>query len=928
VTEFRLLGPVQAVADGAVVPLGGPKQRAVLTELLLHGGGVVPRERLVDAVWGEEPPESAKTSLQVYVHGLRRAIGVDRIETHGDGYRLRLEPEELDLARFERLVAAGEQALGRDRPAEAAEDLEAAVRLWQGPPLADLADQPVARAAVPRLEELRLRAVELLIDARLALGEHEALLPELESLVAQHQFHERLREQHILALYRAGRQKAALDAYRAARRVLVDELGVEPGPALQELERAILRQDEDLLAPPAERARQLRLPRAATSLVGRRLEVVAVAALLRRDDVRLLTLTGVGGTGKTRLALAVAEELGSELRDGAAFVDLSTIRAGDAMLPAIAHALETGEAAEPLSVLRDRSLLLVLDNLEQIDDATGAILSLLDAAPRVRILATSRMPLRLSAEREYHVPPLPVPGNAASFEELVANDAVRLFASRAQAVDPEFALTDANVGHVASVCRRLDGLPLAIELAAARTRVLPPAAIESRLARALELLVAGARDRPARQQTLRATLDWSYDLLTLGERQLLADVSVFAGGWTLADADAVIGRDTSLDLEGLIESGLVRRRGTPDEPRFVLLETIREYAAEKLGEAPELHRAHALHVTEFAERAWADIRAGGEAEAAGHETLGREHDNVLAAVDWADATGDFELELRIAAAARWYWLVRGHLHEGRRVFERLLTRTEGSLALHAQSLVLGATFPWRLGEVAEAKHQWEKALTLFRELGDDENVARSIAELGAVAVSEDDLDRAVALYEEAAALFEVLGQTVRLAIALANLAAIAAQRDDPVSALAYGERAIALQRELGDQDGISVSLANIARVRLAVGDETGAGRDLHEALSIGKQLKYRMVLAHALGAAGEIAVRAGDAARATRLVGAAQQAFAELGVPVPLEEAEDHARTLARVAVTTEPDHVDALLREGAAISFDDAVDDALAVTA
>jgi predicted ATPase/DNA-binding SARP family transcriptional activator len=928
VTEFRLLGPVQAVADGAVLPLGGPKQRAVLTELLLHGGGVVPRDRLVDAVWGEEPPESAKTSLQVYVHGLRRAIGVDRIETHGDGYRLRLEPEELDLSRFERLVAAGEQALSGGRPAEAAEDLAAAVRLWQGPPLADLADQPVARTAVPRLEELRLRAVELLTDARLALGEHEALLAELESLVAQHPFHERLREQQILALYRSGRQKEALDAYRAARRVLVDELGVEPGPALQELERAILRQDEDLLAPPAERPRQLRLPRAATSLVGRRLEVAAVAALLRRDDVRLLTLTGVGGTGKTRLALAVAEELGRELRDGAAFVDLSTIRTGDAVLPAVAYALELGDAGDPLSALGDRSLLLVLDNLEQLDDPAGPILSLLDAGPRIRVLATSRVPLRVSAEREYQVPPLPVPVTAASFEELVANDAVRLFASRAQAVEPEFALTDANVAHVSAVCRRLDGLPLAIELAAARSRVLPPAAIESRLARALELLVAGTRDRPARQQTLRATLDWSYDLLTLGERQLLADVSVFAGGWTLADADAVIGRDTSLDLEGLIESGLVRRRGTPDEPRFVLLETIREYAAEKLGNAPELRSAHALHFAEFAERAWADILAGGEAEAAGYELLGREHDNVLAAADAADATGDFELELRVATAARWYWLVRGHLHDGHRVFERLRINTQGSPALHAESLVIGAAFPWRLGDVTEAKRQLEEALLVFRELGDDDNIARSIAELGGVAVSEEDLDGAVALYEEAAVLFERLGRTVRQAVVLANLAAIAAQRDDPTSALAYGERAIASQREIQDKDGLSVSLANISRVRLAVGDDAGAGRDLHEALSIGKQLKYRMVLAHALGAAGEIAVRAGEADRATRLIGAARQAFAELGMPVPVEEADDHARTLSQVATTTQPERVDALLAEGARISFDAAVDDALAVTA
>ncbi len=471
VTEFRLLGPVQALAGGEPVPLGGPKQRAVLAELLLHPGGVVTRERLVDAVWGEEPPESAKTSLQVYVHGLRRAVGADRIETHGDGYRVRVDPEELDLSRFERLVAGAERALAEGRPGQAEADLAAASGLWHGPALADLTDQPVARTAAGRLEELRLRAIELRNDARLALGEHGALLPELDALVAEHPFRERLREQQILALYRAGRQADALEAYRTARAALVDELGVEPGPALQELERAILRQDAALAAAAPTPGRRARLPVPANPLIGRRLEVAAVEALLRNDAGRLVTLTGVGGTGKTRLALAVAEALASELRDGAVFVDLSAIRSGELVLPTVAQALELGDTEDVPTALRDRSLLLVLDNLEQLDDAAGPVRALLEAAPRLRVLATSRTPLRISAEREYPVPPLPVPATGG-FEALVANDAVRLFAIRAQSVDPEFALTDSNVDDVARICRRLDGLPLAIELAAARSKVL------------------------------------------------------------------------------------------------------------------------------------------------------------------------------------------------------------------------------------------------------------------------------------------------------------------------------------------------------------------------------------------------------------------------------------------------------------------------
>ena len=926
-TEFRVLGPVQAVADGVSLPLGGPKQRAVLAELLLHGGGVVTHARLVDAVWGDEPPDSAKTSLQVYVHGLRRAVGAERIETLGDGYRLHFEPEELDLARFERLVGDAERALGDERPAEAAEDLATAVGLWQGPPLSDLADQPVARTAVPRLEELRLRAVELRNEARLALGEHDALVPELEALVAAEPFRERLREQLILALYRAGRQKEALEAYQDARSMLVEELGVDPGPALQELERAILRQDESLLATPVARQRQLRLPTASTALIGRKLEVAAVEALLRREEGRLVTLTGVGGTGKTRLALAVAQELGRELADGAAFVDLSTVRSGELVLPAVAHALSLADSEDPLDALRDRSLLLVLDNLEQIDDAAAPVVALLGAGPRLRILATSRVPLRIAAERQYAVPPLESPDEGGSFEELVANDAVRLFASRAQSVEPEFALTDANVAHVASVCRRLDGLPLAIELAAARSSVLPPAAIESRLTRALELLVAGARDLPERQQTLRATLDWSYDLLTLGERRLLAEVSVFAGGWTLADADAVVGRDTSLDLEGLIASNLVRRRGSLDAPRFFLLETIRVYASEKLDDPAELRRQHALHFAALADEASAGIQTGGETEVAGYELLEREHDNLRAAVAWASETGDVELESRLATAMRWFWLVRGYLREGDRIFSGLRERTAPDSELHAHVLVLGAAFPWRLGDTDEAKRQWETALRLYRELGDHANIARCIAELGTVAVSEEDMDRASELFEESALLFEEHGNLTRLATVLANLAAIAARRHDTSRALEYGERAIAIQRETDDHDGLAVTLANTARVRLATGDDAGARTDLHESISIGREIGYHMLLAYTLGAVAELVVRTGAAEHAARLLGAAESAFRSIGMSVPAEEAEEHERTLVAIREAIDQEHLEALVREGTAAPFEIVVAEAHELT-
>lgn len=909
-------------------------QRALLGELLLHAGSAVTCDRLVDAVWGDQPPETALGALQVYVHGLRKALGADRIERHGNSYLLRLKPGELDLERFELLLEQGSEALAAGRASEAADRLRSALDLWAGAPLADLAGHPVARNAAAPLESRRLHAVELLNDAELATGGHDTLLAGLEQLIAEHPYRERFREQHLLALYRAGRQKEALDAYNAARRLLVAELGVEPGPALQELQSAILRHDPSLAAPQA--ALPHRLPSPPTPLIGRWLEIAAVAALLRQDDVRLVTLTGPGGTGKTRLALAVAEELAPELLGNVVFVDLSAVDDPDLVVDAIARSLELAESDHPLREavvdrVRERPLLLVLDNLEQLLPALPIVPDLLLAAPRLLVLATSRAPLRLSGEHEYPVPPLHAPvRGTASFEELAANDAVRLFTVRARAVDPGFALTEANAASVAEICRRVDGLPLAVELAAARVRLLAPAEIEQLLGGALDLLVEGARDLPERQQTLRATLDWSHNLLDERARLLFAQVSVFVGGFTLEALAALLG-DEEPDLLGrvssLVEHSLIRRDPAGSE-RFTMLETIHEYAREQArvtGDETGFRDQHARYFLELAERS-APRLVEGTADAALLSELAADEDNFRAALAWAGSAGEVDVEVRLAVAISQYWVLRGQLRDARRIFTQAIAHSTGAdPSLRAEALASGAVFAFRLGQLAAAKDEWTAALALYHRLEDMEGVARCVAELGAVAFAAGDLEQATIAYRESCVAFEQLGNHRRVALALANLAAIAMRQGDYAGATDYGTRAAAVHREAGNQDGLAITLYNLARTQLLVGAIDDARKLIGECLEFAVQLGYRELIAFTLEGVAEIALADGDAERSARLLAAAEATFGEIGVPMDGEERDGFERTTAALRELIGDDRLDELAQLGRTASPDETIAEAFA---
>jgi predicted ATPase/DNA-binding SARP family transcriptional activator len=922
--EFRLLGPLEITRGSRELGIGGRRERALLALLVLNANEVVPRERLIDGLWGEQPPETAANSMQVAVHALRKLLGPERIGTRGTGYALRVAPGECDLERFESLV----ERARREPPAAAATTLREALALWRGPPLADLVAAPFASIEIERLEELRLAALERRIEADLALGRHAELVPELEALVARHPFRELLRRELMLALYRSGRQAEALEAYQQARRTFVDELGIEPVAELQELERAILRQDP-ALAPPITTAKT-NVPAPLTPLVGRQLELAAVTALLRSDDVRLLTLTGPGGTGKTRLSVECASALLPSFRDGVFFVDLAPVRDADLVAPQILGALgadeqpgrSTGETLK--DTVRARQLLLVLDNFEHVTEAGPLVTALLAAAPGLKALVTSRAPLHVSGEHEYPVPPLTLPDlEHDDVETLARNEAVQLFVTRARAVAHGFELNAVNAQVVAAICVALDGLPLALELAAARIRVLEPQAMLGHLESRLDLLTAGPRDAPARQRTLRATLDWSFEFLDAGEQRLFARVAVFSGRFTRESAEAVCGA-TADSLSSLVDKSLLRREDAGGGvPRLRMLETIREYALEHLhaaGETEPLRRRHAEHYLDRVERAAARLRAG-EASSTVYAELQSDLDNLRAALGWAEAAGSSELMLQIAGRLKLFWRVRGHLDEGRRWLESALARA-GSEATPARATALEAAgaLAQRSGDYASAKAFWQRGLDDWRMLRDEHGIARCLGDLGSVFDLEGDVQRAISFYEESAELCRRLELDYELGTVVSNLGDCLMSQRRLDEAAALFEEAVQLCRASRREEQLVISLFNLGRVSSLQGRYEEAGRLFEEALATARDLEYREMIAYCLKGIGEVLAAGGEAEPAARLLGVSDRLFAELGAHVEAIERETYDRTVEHLKALLGDDAYAAVHSEGQAMPVAQAV--------
>ena len=582
---FQVLGPVGAAGLGRSVELGGRQQRCLLSLLLVEPGRAVSTDRLIDELWQGDAPPRAEATLRVYVSRLRATLGDSSLLARPPGYALDIEPGQVDAWRFERLYGEGRDALARGAAGMAADRLTAALAMWRGPAFADVRDSGLLAREASRLDELRIAALEERIEADLLLGRHSALVAELERLVAEEPLRERLWRQLVTALHHSQRQADALAAYQRARRILADGLGVDPSEELQAIERAVLCHD---LPPVATPVRRHNIPAPVTSLLGRERELAEVAELLRTH--RLVTLSGVGGAGKTRLALEVGTRQAGSWTGGVWFVDLTANDDPTSAANTVCQALRVRERPNVSAVdtliehCRGAELLIILDNCEHVVTPGAQLVhAVLHSSPFVRVLATSRVPLGAPGEIDYCVEPLPTPTGDLSAERVTEFASVRIFLERGRAVRRDLASTAAHMVTVARICRELDGLPLAIELAAARAKSLSVDDIADRLDDRFGLLRSRHQSAAPRHQTLRATFDWSYELLEADERELLAGVAVFAGGFTLDSVSAVLCQsDLALADElvsRLVDSSLVVVTGASGRVRYGLLQTVREYAA-------------------------------------------------------------------------------------------------------------------------------------------------------------------------------------------------------------------------------------------------------------------------------------------------------------------------------------------------------------
>ena len=900
-----MFGELEAVQAGVSVPVRGAKQRALLALLALQCGKPVSSDRLIDHLWGDGEAAKPANALQAQVAQLRRSLGSAAIVTSEGGYALGIGPDDVDVVRFEQLVATGRRLVEEGEVALAATTLGEALALRRGEPLAEFAYAGFADVERAHLDELTLVAIEARAGADLVLGLHGELVGELEALCREHPLRERLWELLILALYRAGRQAEALRAYTEARERSVDELGIEPGRALRELQARVLAQDPALTLPDPAEPPTLRAATGPTAtgnlraqlsrLIGREGELEQLLEAVHAH--RLVTLVGPGGAGKTRLAVEAAAVLREEHRDGAWLVELAGVAEPGGVAPAVAVALGASASAVPgrqpagstveliVRHLAGRSLVVVIDNCEHVIGQAAALADILvGSLPALRLITTSREPLGVPGEVLVAVGGLAPPA------------AVELFVERARAVRPGFTGDERSRQVIEDICRRLDGLPLALELAAARLRALTLATVAERLDDRFRLLTGGGRTALPRQQSLRAVVDWSYDLLFDDERRLFNRLAVFAGGCELTAAEAVCADDQVpageiLDVVSrLVDKSLVTASDAAGETRFTQSQTLWQYGRERLDESGEVNAMRARHAEyyrQMAKEAHEGLR--GATAPMWRDRLTPEVANLRAALDWFIAIGDADAALALASGMAWLWWINTDFAEGARWLADALG-TEGPRRGELAADLRASDDPGGLANglvfcaaVLVRAHEFERSLELLAEAHDllqaaghgwllaahDLILAWNLASLGR-------LEDAESAARSSVKRCDAEGEVLLVVSPLNSLAGIAAARGDLGAASAAYEALLERCRATGQRLFVPFSLLALARLRARQGDDTLADRLYDEAIACGFN---PWLSADAMVGQAAVARRLGDLTRARALLDRAEDQYRAADLP-------------------------------------------------
>ncbi len=872
--RFQLLGPMEMSVNGRTAKLPGAAERALMAQLLLAPNRTIPATLLVDRLWSESTlPVDPMNALQIRVSKLRRAlqsVGLSNlVEREGVGYRAHVDPTHVDVHDFEARLRQARARSQDDDPTDAGvlDAYDAALALWTGEPLSDFATEQWAMAEAARLTELKLAAMTERAQVALARGLHAEVVAQLEPTVAADPTLESMAGLLMVALYRSGRQADAIDVYTRTRDVLDEALGLEPSLSLRSLHERVLRQDASLggasdLAPPApvvapatrsrttEAARATNLPTVLRALIGRDEQLDSLTTLV--GEARLLSLIGPGGSGKTSLALATVVRTAETFADGAFGARLASVNEPDQVPVAVADALAVpldGAAGDRdvrervINYLGNKQLLLLVDNCEHVIDAAASLIDdVLGRCPRVTVLATSREALAVPDEVQVTVSPLETPPETAPPPRVLDYPAAQLFAERSRAVRPGTVFSENDLEAIGRICRALDGIPLALELAAARTSALSPADIAGRLDQRFSLLTSGARTAEARQQTLRATVEWSYTLLTDREQLVFDRLSVFQGGWTLTAAEEIVA-DPDMQLGEVLDTigRLVERSMVLVEPgpttRYRMLETLRQYAAERLaetGQTDDMARRHATWFRNMALEAETALRGHGQ-----RETLNRlrdEQPNLRAALAWLSGPGnDPDGALSMAGALGLFWHLGRHL-EGRELLGRLLDAHTGTpparaSALQAVSLVerpracLVHPSP-RCAETAQ------ESLRLFEDLGDASRAAVSKVLLAVQGVTGAEPEKQERLLAEAQAQFERDADPWGTAVIGFVRMETALKTGDEDNAVPIGRATAAAFRQLDDPWGLSAILYHLGWGLRQFGRYEESARVLEEAIDV------------------------------------------------------------------------------------------------